>query len=508
MNRNRLILGAVALFVVVFVVVAIAANIGSIIEWVGGAIDFILNPQQRIERIIPCSESDGCKLLHPIIFGVVFALVVVTGFAYTTLLERKVIAWLQQRSGPNRVGPFGLMQPAADAVKLIFKEDITPDKADKPVYLIAPMVKVIPTLIVLAVVPLGPDIILPWFDGNWYQVPLGLADVNVGVLWILGVTSIATYGIVLAGWSSNNKYAMLGGIRSTAQMISYELSLGLTMAVPVMIVGSMSLGDIIDAQAGSPLNWFVFQNPLAAGILIIALFAEVSRAPFDLPEAEQELTAGFMTEYSGMKFAMFMMAEYLGMIGVAVIASSLFFGGYHLIPVTAAPIMGPLILIGKVVAFLFLFIWVRATLPRIRYDRLMQFGWKILLPLGLLSVAWTSIAVVLGDVTSSPVVYAIVSGIFFVVVVAAGFFFLRDTGDATATAEDNLADDPIVTGERRGVAWIALNLVGGLIAIPFVLVDSLVKGLVSVGKTVPQTSNETAIVPVNTEKSMLEQGGD
>jgi NADH-quinone oxidoreductase subunit H len=508
MNRNRLIIGAVVLFVVVFALVALIANIGGIIEWVGGAIDFLLNPQQRIATIIPCSESDGCKLLHPIVFGVVFALVIVTGFAYTTLLERKVIAWLQQRSGPNRVGPFGLMQPAADAVKLIFKEDIMPDRADKWVYLIAPMVKVIPTLIVLAVVPLGPDIIIPWFDGNWYQVPLGLSDVNVGILWILGITSIATYGIVLAGWSSNNKYAMLGAVRSTAQMISYELSLGLTMAVPVMIVGSMSIGDIIDAQAGSPLNWFVFQNPLAAGLLIIALFAEVSRSPFDLPEAEQELTAGFMTEYSGMKFAMFMMAEYLGMIGVAVIASSLFFGGYHLIPVTAAPVLGPLILIGKVVAFLFLFIWVRATLPRIRYDRLMQFGWKVMLPLALLSVAWTSISVVLGDVSGSPVVYGVVSSIFFIVVVAAGFFFLRESGDPTPTIEDDLADDPVVTGERRGLAWIVLNLVGGLIAIPFALIEMLVKGLESVGKTAQPLSDETAIVPVNTETAATKSGGD
>jgi NADH-quinone oxidoreductase subunit H len=505
-RRTQLIIGGVVvgLVVTVAILVLVITNFQSIIDWIGGAIDFILNPNQRIETVIQCSASDGCRILQPIIFGLVFALVIVTGFAYTTLLERKVIAWLQQRSGPNRVGPAGLMQPAADAVKLIFKEVITPDKVDYPVYLIAPMMKVIPTLIVLAVVPLGPDIIIPWFDGNWYQVPLGLTDVNVGVLWLLAVTSIATYGIVLAGWSSNNKYAMLGGLRATAQMISYELTLGLTVAVPIMIASSMSVGDIINEQRNI-WQWFVFQNPLAAGLLVIALFAEVSRSPFDLPEAEQELTAGFMTEYSGMQFAMFMMAEYLGMIGVAVIAASLFFGGYHLFPVDGVPILGPLFLILKVVAFLFLFIWVRATLPRFRYDRLMQFGWKIMLPLALLSVAWTAIAVVVGDVSGSPVVYTIVSGVFFIVVVAGGYFFLRDAGepDNKVLAVQDLADDPLITGERRGMGWILVNLIGGLIAVPFVLVESLIRGLESVEKAGGVNTEEKAIVPVE-DKS----GGD
>jgi NADH-quinone oxidoreductase subunit H len=263
---------------------------------------------------IPCSESAGCLFLHPIIYSALLLFVLLTGFAYTTLLERKFIAWFQQRVGPNRVGPGGFLQPAADGVKLIFKEDIMPADAYKFTYRIAPMLKTIPVLIVMAVIPLGPPITIPWFDGNWYLVPLSIADPGVGILWILAITSIGTYGVVLAGWASNNKYAMLGGLRATAQMISYELALGLSMLVPVMIAGSMSVRDIIDAQNGFILNWFVFQNPLAAGILMIAFLAEINRAPFDLPEAEQELTAGFMTEYSGMKFAMFMMAEYLGMI--------------------------------------------------------------------------------------------------------------------------------------------------------------------------------------------------
>src|SRR5690606_33134166 len=201
------------------------------------------------------------------------------------------IAFFQQRSGPNRVGPGGFLQPAADGVKLIFKEDIMPAKAYKAVYLLAPLLKVVPILIVMAVTPLGPRLTLPWFDGNWYNVPLVVADINVGVLWILSITSIATYGVALAGWSSNNKYAMLGALRATAQMISYELSLGLAIVVPVMLASSMSVIDIIETQAGSPLNWFVFQNPLAAAILMVALLAETNRAPFDLPEAEQELTA-------------------------------------------------------------------------------------------------------------------------------------------------------------------------------------------------------------------------
>jgi NADH-quinone oxidoreductase subunit H len=506
MNRKILIGAGIGLLVTVVLVLIIALNFQSIIDWLGGAVDFILNPNQRIGTVILCSESPGCSVLHPIIYGIIFVFVVITGFAYTTLLERILIARFQQRSGPNRVGPRGLMQPAADAVKLIFKEDIIPDKVDTLVYYLAPMMKVVPVIIVLAVVPIGPDIIIPWFDGNWYQIPLGIADVNVGILWILGITSLATYGIVLAGWSSNNKYAMLGGLRASAQMISYELSLGLTMAVPVMIVGSMSLGEIIDAQKNI-WQWFVFQNPLAAGILIIALFAEVSRSPFDLPEAEQELTAGFMTEYSGMKFAMFMMAEYLGMIGVGVIASSLFFGGYHVFPVDGVPILGPLFMILKVFIFLCFFIWVRATLPRIRYDRLMQFGWKVLLPLALLSVVWTAVSVVIGDASGSPEVYGIVSAVFFVIVVASGYYFLKSSGEPEAEKEVDLSDDPMITGERRGFAWILVNLVGGLIAVPFLLVETLIRGLENVEKAAQPPSDSKAIEPAN-KKSVTKGSGD
>lgn len=488
-NTTKIVLGLVAAVVVGAVLVGGLLLTVRILE--------ILFDPRAVDpaNVVVCRQDATCSVVHPILFGIIFVLVIVTGFAYVTLLERKFIAWFQQRVGPNRVGPFGLMQPAADAVKLIFKEDIIPDRADKVVYYLAPMLKTIPVLIVLAVIPLGPDILLPWFDGKVYQIPLGMADVNVGILYLLGVTSLATYGIVLAGWSSNNKYAMLGSLRASAQMISYELSLGLSMAVPVMIVGSMSIGDIIRAQS-SITDWLVFQNPLAAGILILTMFAEVSRAPFDLSEAEQELTAGFMTEYSGMKFAMFMMAEYIGMIGVSVIIASLYFGGYNLILVDQAPILGPLVLIGKVVLFLIFFIWVRATLPRIRYDRLMALGWKVLLPLSLLAVSWTAIAVVLGDASGDTGVYTLVSGLFFLAVVGGGFFFLREPRADAATQAPDLADDPIITGERRGMNWILLNLVGGLISIPFLLVNGLIKALEGI-EAAGKPANETAIVPTD-----------
>jgi NADH-quinone oxidoreductase subunit H len=493
-NRLRLIIGGVvgAIVVVTFLIIgSIIANFENIVNWLNDASDPTM--------VIQCADSYGCSVLHAPIFGLVVVIVILTGFAYTTLLERKLLAYFQSRVGPNRVGPAGLLQPVADAIKAIFKEDIMPDQVDKPVWHLAPMLKAIPIIILVAVIPLGPDMVIPWFDGNWYQIPLSIADVNVGVLWLLAITSLATYGIVLAGWSSNNKYSMLGGLRAAAQMISYELSLGLAIAVPVMIVGSMSIGDIVDAQKNI-WDWFVFQNPLAAGLLIITLFAEVSRAPFDLTEAEQELTAGYMTEYSGMKYAMFMMAEYMGMIGVSLIIVSLYFGGYHLIPVDSVPILGPLVLIVKVALFLTFFIWVRATLPRLRYDRLMALGWKVLLPLSLVAVAWTAIATVIGDVSGDPTVYGIVSGIFFLIVVAGGFAILRAEGDSDEEDVDDLANDPLITGDRGGWAWGLLNLVGGIIAIPFAIVNGLIGLLNRASKIGEGPNDETAITPV--------EGGD
>jgi NADH-quinone oxidoreductase subunit H len=470
----------IVLGVLVLGLILIVLNFGAIFNAGDSVLRFIFEPNTRVgsAEIVACygPEGRGCPVVHAFLFALIFFFVVVTGFAYTTLLERKFIAFFQQRVGPNRVGPGGFLQPAADAVKLIFKEDITPSGADRFVYLLAPILKTVPALILLAVIPLGPNLNIPWFDGYWYNVPLGLADPNVGVLWLLAVTSIGTYGVVLAGWASNNKYAMLGGLRATAQMLSYELSLGLTMAVPVVIVGSLSLGDIIREQTYI-YEWFIFQNPLAAGILFIALLAEINRSPFDLPEAEQELTQGYMTEYSGMKFASFMMAEYLGMIGVSVVVSTFFLGGYQdgFGIVDSLPILGPLVLIGKVVLFLIFMVWIRATLPRLRYDRLMSFGWKILLPLSIIAVFWSAIAVLVGDVFGSPIAYAVVSGIIFLLVVGVGYLFLRDSGKEYQQVP--LEDDPMVTGERRGLGWIVLQVVGAVLAVPFALYGAALKWL-------------------------------
>ncbi|MCL4562475.1 MAG: NADH-quinone oxidoreductase subunit NuoH [Chloroflexi bacterium] len=309
------------------------------------------------------------------------------GFAYTTLYERKVLARMQVRVGPNRAGPFGLLQPVADAVKLIFKEELIPTNADKVIFILAPIITAIPALIITGVVPWGTAITL---FGR--VIPLHLADVNVAILYILSVTSISVYGITLAGWSSNNKYATLGGLRSTAQMISYELALGLSFVGPILIAGSMSLGDIVNAQRWVP---FIVYQPIAALTFTLATIAEVNRAPFDMPEAEQELTAGYHTEYSGMKFALFFMAEYIKMIGVSMIGATVFLGGYLGPFVDQFPLLGPVYLTIKVAALLFIMIWLRATLPRIRYDRLMAFGWKILFPLALLNVILTAVVLVL-----------------------------------------------------------------------------------------------------------------
>lgn len=478
----------------VWAILAVVAIVGLIVMVGGAIVTFNLIAGGGWQTPIECRDSAGCSLWHPILYSLILVIVVLTGFAYTTLLERKFIAWFQQRVGPNRVGPAGLLQPAADGVKLIFKEDIMPKKAYKGVYLIAPMLKAIPTLIVLAVIPLGPPIVIPWLDGEWYRVPLGLANPNVGILWLLAVTSIGTYGVVLAGWASNNKYAMLGGLRATAQMISYELSLGLSMVVPIILAGSMSVMDIVNAQAGTPLNWFVFQNPLAAAIMMIALVAEVNRSPFDLPEAEQELTAGYMTEYSGMKFALFMMAEYLGMIAISIIAASLFFGGFHLIAVDSAPILWPIFAIGKVVLFLIGLVWIRATLPRIRYDRLMSFGWKVMLPLSLLAVAWSAIAVVVAE-EFGQTGYMIVSGVLFVGLLVFGYFFLAREPNAAAVEIDDVEDDPVITGQRRDIGYVVMTLLGGLLALPFALVNYTIKvleGLAGLGERAARKAEEQA----------------
>jgi NADH-quinone oxidoreductase subunit H len=354
---------------------------------------------------------DWTLLLEWFIKAAISCAVLVTGFAYMTFAERKVAALLQMRIGPNRAGPGGWLQPAADGLKLIFKEEFIPAGADRVIFVLAPIITVIPALVILAVVPWGPTVNL---FGR--EILLGITDLNVGILYILSVASISVYGIVLAGWSSNNKYAMMGGLRSSAQMVSYEIALGLSIVGPILLAGSMSLGDIVDAQTKV---WFIFTQPVAALIFYAAALAEVNRAPFDMPEAEQELTAGYHTEYSGMKFSLFFMAEYIKMIGVSAIFVTLFLGGWRdplfgiaalgkpdlpdnflipaLIPVLEGLDLGLVGLVWfwlKVGASLFFMIWLRSTHPRLRYDRLMAFGWKVLLPLALANVMVTAAALV------------------------------------------------------------------------------------------------------------------
>jgi NADH-quinone oxidoreductase subunit H len=327
-------------------------------------------------------------LIEWAIKSVVIILIILGGFAYLTLLERRTLARIQVRIGPNRAGPWGLLQPVADGIKLIFKEELIPREADKLLFILAPVITVIPALIILAVIPLGPEANL---FGSSFRLDLA-SNVNVGVLYILAVASIAVYGIVIAGWSSGNKYALMGGIRSSAQMISYELALGLAIVGPIMLAESMSIDQIIAGQRGL---WYVILQPLGFLIFLIASVAEVNRAPFDMPEAEQELTAGYHTEYSGMKFALFFMAEYGKMIAVSFITATLFLGGYLGPFVDRFWWLGPIYLFIKVLFVLFIMIWFRATLPRFRYDRLMEFGWKILLPLALLNVLVTGAIFVL-----------------------------------------------------------------------------------------------------------------
>jgi len=330
---------------------------------------------------------DYLLILEWVIKAVVILLFCVTGFAYLTFYERRALARMQIRIGPNRAGPSGWLQPVADGIKLIFKEEVIPARAYKVLFILAPMITVFPALVILAVIPWGTAITI--FGRT---IPLYLTDINVGVLYLVAIASISVYGIVLAGWSSNNKYAMMGGIRSTAQMISYELALGLALIGPIMIAGTMSLMGIVEAQ--DPV-WFIVYQPIGAIVFFIASVAEVNRAPFDMPEAEQELTAGYHAEYSGMKFALFFMAEYVKMIAISAIGATLFLGGFRGPFVDQLPLLGPFYLFFKILVLLFLLIWLRATFPRLRYDRLMAFGWKFLLPVALANVFLTAVVLVL-----------------------------------------------------------------------------------------------------------------
>ena len=324
--------------------------------------------------------------------------VLLTAVAYTVWLERKVVGHIQNRWGPTRVGPFGLLQPLADGIKFIFKEDITPPHVYKLLYIAAPVIAVTFALTSISVIPIGNSITVAGV-----RTPLQITDVNIGLLIVLGITSMGVYGVALAGWSSNSKYSLLGGLRASAQMISYEVSLGLSLIGVLILSGSFSLREIVDAQGGTFWGfiprWNIFQGQIFAFfIYLTAAFAETNRIPFDLPEAETELVAGYHTEYSSMKFAMFFMAEYANMITVACLASLLFLGGWH------GPLFGPAWLqsilpvfwfVLRVFCFLFVYIWIRGTLPRFRYDQLMAFGWKFLLPLAIANLVITGLIVAL-----------------------------------------------------------------------------------------------------------------
>jgi NADH-quinone oxidoreductase subunit H len=352
--------------------------------------------------------SLGVFILVSLVKILLALFVLLTAVAYTVWLERKVVGHIQNRWGPTRVGPFGLLQPMADGVKFLFKEDLTPPHVYKPLFIAAPMIAVVFALTSIAVIPFGNSVSIGDIDTQ-----LQIADVNIGLLIILGITSLGVYGVALSGWSSNSKYSLLGGLRASAQMVSYEIALGLSLVGVIILSGSLSLREIVAAQAGHFVSSWPFLNPIlrfiprwnifqgqfvAFFIYLMAAYAETNRIPFDLPEAETELVAGYHTEYSAMKFAMFFMAEYANMITVACLASLMFLGGWR------GPVFGPEILQDvlpvfwfalRVFGFLFVYIWVRGTLPRFRYDQLMAFGWKFLLPLAIANLVITALVVAL-----------------------------------------------------------------------------------------------------------------
>jgi len=353
------------------------------------------------------------------IFWIFIMLVV----AYTVYAERRVLAVIQNRLGPNRVGWQGLLQPFADLLKFIFKEDIIPLAVNKWLYILAPIIVLIPAMMVLIVYPFGPEVPLPFggaisqtlndlgarFGMTWNinlsTVSLHVTSMNVGLLYVFAMTSLSIYGIVVGGWASNSKYSLLGGLRSSAQMISYELALSLSVIAVLIQAGTLDLAKIVEQQQGTYLyiipNWNIFNGPMflpcmiAFSIYLISAIAETNRVPFDLPEAETELVAGFHTEYSSLKFALFFMAEYVNMMTVSVLATTLFLGGWNGPWVKEIPWLGPVWFLAKVFFFLFLYIWLRGTLPRFRYDQLMNFGWKVLLPAAIFNIVLASVIGVL-----------------------------------------------------------------------------------------------------------------
>jgi NADH-quinone oxidoreductase subunit H len=388
------------------------------------------------------------QIIAAVVKAGVAMVALLTAFAYMTLIERRVVARMQSRLGPNRLGPFGMLQPVADAVKMMFKEQIVPTRARVLIYLIAPCISIFVALVSFAVVPLGSP--TTWGTGAiaraWAPY---VSDLNVGVLYILAISSLAVYGIVLGGWSSGNRYSLLGALRSAAQMVSYEVSIALSLAGVLMFAGTLSLVGVVQAQVSQHI-WFIFAQPLGFILYGIAAVAEVNRAPFDLPEAEQELVAGYLTEFSGLRWSLFQMAEYTNMITASSLAATLYFGGWTLGSLSGVPGLPFIWYFIKVAFFLFVFIWLRATLPRIRYDRLMRFGWQTLLPLAVLNLVATA-----AIVTLVPVDYQWVGGLAFglgVILIASVIYAARMQRARLAQSPDIKAGVTIPASVRL-VRW-------------------------------------------------------
>jgi NADH-quinone oxidoreductase subunit H len=316
-------------------------------------------------------------VIEVLIKGLVVVGMLMLAAAYMTFLERVIMARMQLRLGPNRVGPLGLLQPIADGIKLLCKESFVPLRADKFIYWLAPSISLFTALFAFVLIPIGGTVYL------WgHPIALRIADVNAGIVFLLAFSSLAVYGVVLAGWASNDRYSLLGGLRGTAQMISYEIPMGISLLTVILAAGTLSLTEIVEAQRH---HWFIWTNPISFIIYVITMFAETNRSPFDLPEAEQELTGGYHTEYGGMKFAIFFLAEYVNMLAVSAIAVTLFLGGW--LGPGNIPVVWFLV---KVAIFIFFFMWVRATMARFRYDQLMSFGWKVLTPLAIINLIVTA----------------------------------------------------------------------------------------------------------------------
>jgi NADH-quinone oxidoreductase subunit H len=328
-------------------------------------------------------------IFYKIVLASVILILSLVVAMYSTLIERKVAAFFQDRLGPNRAGPWGILQPLADGIKLFFKEEFMPNTADKFLYILGPALTMFIALLTSAVIPWGPPVII---NGNEY--PLQVADINIGILYIFAILSVGVYGIMIGGWASNNKYSLLGAIRASSQMISYELGMGLVIVAVVMMSGSLSLREIVAQQPG--FNWNIWYQPLGFLIFLICAFAETNRSPFDLPECETELVGGYHTEYSSMKLGFYLFAEYINMFISGAVMATLFLGGYHFpfeerlgLSPNAYAAVGFIVLFLKITCFGFLFMWIRWTLPRFRYDQLMRLGWKTLIPLAIVNILIT-----------------------------------------------------------------------------------------------------------------------